>query len=109
MSKNVDKCEIISKKEIEKKLDIDVAFNILEYLGELTNTYVKNVEKLFNTYKIECSATDTSVVIGLSSCRKQVIAGSFGTFCSISDNLRFLRDKLNHDRNGNTSEPDTRN
>lgn len=109
MSETVDKCEVITPEEIEKKLDIDVAFNILEHLGELTNTYVENVEKLFNTYKIECSATETSVGIGLRSCRKQVIAGSFGTFCSISDNLRYLRDKLNHDRNGNTSEPDTRN
>lgn len=106
MSKTVDKQEVISKEDIEKKFNIDVAFNILEHLGELTNTYIENVEKLFNTYKIECSATDTSLVIGLNSCRKQVIAGSFGTFCSISDNLRFLRDKLNHDRNGNTSETD---
>lgn len=106
MSETVDKIEVISNEDIEKKLDIDVAFNILEHLCELTNTYVKNVEKLFNTYKFECSATDTSVVIGLSLGRKQVIAGVFGTYCSISDNLRFLRDKLNHDRNGNTSETD---
>lgn len=105
MSETVNKIKV-SKEAIEKKFDIDVAFNILEHLGELTNTYIENVEKLFNTYKIEYSATDTSVVIGLNSCRKQFIAGSFGTFCSISDNLRFLRDKLNHDRNGNTSETD---
>lgn len=107
-NKYVNKEFKITKEEQLKTFDLDVAKNIFEHINEITNDYLENIEKIFTTYKAEMALFDASMVLGFNACHQQIVVSSFGVYTSITNNLRELNKQIN-DRNGNTSEPDTRN
>lgn len=93
--KDISKLELISKKDLVEKVDLDVMEAVVNHLQNLSSSFSDNLESMFQTYKVELAALKVSVILGVRICDKQVISAGLGCKSEFNKNLNFVSERIN--------------
>ena len=87
----MEKYEKIEVESSLKDFNIEVAAEITKHIANLSEDYLNKMQSIFKTYSKELGPLETSVVLGLRFCNKQVIKACVGHSESIIKNIEDLK------------------